>query len=372
MNKVVIDILYENLKKRQDHKDLSLFHGLSGDLLLLKDLYNLTGQIRFKDLLLSNASIIIDNIDEINNIGLSNGICGILYSLMSIKDVEECSIDLSGELDELIWSSVIQAYHKGNYDLQSGLIGYGLYYLNTSDSDSYKKEKVISVCQLICNLMIKTESITLLPYHLEKHPYFSSRSIWTNNCFLHGINSVIAFFLICIKEHICNELIINTVISLLEQEYSFFIIEDQSYPIAYGFDENGLHIDKRPTKLYYCTGDYGIIANFLNAYELFNENKYYEYARKSYKRVANRFESGEQNKHLCFCHGLATHVYFANRFRDLTEICFNTRIDHFSSIITRALKENHNTSILEGANGIIMTLLSQYKQCSLERILLLR
>lgn len=357
---------------RREHKDLSLFQGLSGDLLLLNDLYIITGQKRFKDLLSSNTDYIINNIDTIDCMGLSRGICGILYALLLIKDIEPFDINQSVELDDIIWTNVLQAYHKGDYDLQSGLIGYGLYYLCASNSDSNKKDKVKHVCQLICNLMKKTGQVIQLPYCLESHPFFSSKSIWTNNGFLHGINSVIAFFLICIKCHISDELIINTVNALLEQEYSFYTIEDPSYPMAYGFDENGLHLDKRPTKLYYCTGDYGITANFMNAYEIFNNNKYLEYAKKSYERIIYRLENGERNNQLCFCHGLATNVYFTERFKVLSSTNSFAQSAVFSDILTRELKNYSKSSILDGANGIIMTLISRHSHCSLERLLLLK
>ena len=371
-----IETVYNNLLLHSNsvsQKDLSLFSGCAGDILLLNDLFRHHEEDRFRDLINVCIDYVLDRAEEINGLSFSSGLCGVLYSLLSVKDTVDVDLPDLDDLDSVIWEQVDQAFCTGNYDLQSGLVGYGLYYLKLSEISEKHRDRVRDICKMICSLLVTQQDRIILPYRLEAHPLFAKDALWTNNGFLHGVNSVIAFFLICIKSGVYDQQIIEITLKLLNLEMSLYDEQQVSYPMAYMYDPQlDLILDKRKTGLYYCTGDYGIINNFLKASELFDDQAFLRTARDSYNRIIRRLQTGETNKELCFCHGKATLVYFTERLRELSDnntySCDRERFEITNSLASTA----GDASVLNGDNGINMALLSKHMNCSLERVLLLR
>ena len=371
-----IDTVYNNLLFHSGdiaHKDISLFSGCAGDILLLMDLFLHKEEDRFRELISRRVDFIIDCADKISGSSFSSGLCGVLYSLLSVKDIVEVDLPDMEDFDNVIWGQVNLAFCTGNYDLQSGLLGFGLYYLKQAELDERYKDRVRDICRMICNLFIVQQDKITLPYRLEEHPFFVNDALWTNNGFLHGVNSIIAFFLICIHSGVYDPQIIELTLRLLNLEMSLFDEQMMSYPMAYMYGPNDeMILDKRETKLHYCTGDFGIILNFKNAYSILGDPSYLRTAKESYKRIIRRLQKGETTGALCFCHGKATLVYFTERLRTLLDnSAYSCERELFE--ITNALTTTTgDTSILNGDNGISMTLLSKHMNSSLERVLLLR
>jgi lantibiotic modifying enzyme len=370
-----IDTVYNNLlfhSNNVSHEDISLFSGCAGDILLLNDLFHHHEEERFRELIDVCVDYVLDGTDRINGLSFSSGLCGVLYSLLSVKESVDVELPDIEDFDSIIWGQVNHAFCAGNYDLQSGLLGYGLFYLKLSESYEEYRDRVRDICKMICNLIITQKDGIILPYRLEAHPLFANDALWTNNGFLHGINSVIAFFLICIKSGVYDRQILEITRKMLNHEMSLYDGQMVSYPMAYMYDSQvDLILDKRKTGLFYCTGDYGIITNFLKASEIFNDQAFLRTAKESYKRTIRRLQMGETNEESCFCHGKATLVYFMEKLRDLLEN-YTYSCDRELYEISNSLATTGNMSILNGDNGINMTLLSKHMKCSLERVLLLQ
>lgn len=366
------NILYRYLNGQQN--DISLFYGCCGDILLLGDLYRQTKEERYRDLINCCIDKIVSQSNNINRICFSSGICGILYSLISVKDIAYVDLPDLTEYDNIIRKHVNQSFSNSNYDLQSGLIGYGVFYLKLSEHYERFRDFVIEICHMICNLLIVRNDKIFLSYHTESHPFFQKDALWTNNGFLHGINSVIAFFLICIGSGLYSQRIIDTTLNLLNNEILLYDDKMESFPMAYMYEpKSELILDKRRSKLHFCTGDYGIILNFINAYEVFSNYEYLCIAKKSYERILRRRQAGETNTKPCFCHGKATLVYFAERFKHLSNVDNDYSEIEYLEIVNRQKEAKDNKAdILNGDNGINMAILSRIMVCSLERVLLLR
>ncbi len=371
-----IETVYKNLllhSNSASHKDLSLFSGCAGDILLLNDLFHHHEEERFRELIDVCIDYVLEGAEGIDDLSFSSGLCGVLYSLLSVKDTVDVDLPDIDDLDSVVWGQVNHTFRSGNYDLQSGLLGYGLYYLKLSDANDKYIDRVRDICKMICDLFVAQRDGIILPYRLETHPLFAKDVLWTNNGFLHGVNSVVAFLLICIKSGVYDQRIIETTLKLLNFEVSLYDEQMVSYPMAYMYDSQfDLILDKRKTGLYYCTGDYGIITNLWRASELFENQVFLSAAKDSYKRTLRRRQTGETNKEPCFCHGKATLVYFTERLRALsendTDSCDREIIEITNSLTTTT----GNASVLNGDNGINMALLSKHMICSLERVLLLQ
>lgn len=371
-----IETVYKNLLLHSNsapHKNLSLFSGSAGDILLLNDLFHHHEEERFRELIDVCIDYVLEGAEGIDDLSFSSGLCGVLYSLLSVKDTVDVDLPDIEDLDSVVWGQVNHTFRSGNYDLQSGLLGYGLYYLKLSETNDKYIDRVRDICKMICELFVAQRDGIILPYRLETHPLFAKDVQWTNNGFLHGVNSVIAFLLICIKSGVYDQRIIETTLKLLNFEVSLYDEQMVSYPMAYMYDSQfDLILDKRKTGLYYCTGDYGIITNYLKASELFDNQVFLRAAKCSYKRIIRRLQAGETNKDFCFCHGKATLVYFTERLRELSEkdtySCDREIIEITNSLTTTT----GDASVLNGDNGINMALLSKHMICSLERVLLLQ
>lgn len=371
------EIVFQNIRCRYlngQQNDISLFYGCCGDILLLSDLFRQTKEERFRDLINCYIDQILSQTNNINRISLSSGICGILYSLISVKDIANIDLPDLTEYDNIIRKYVNQSLTNSNYDLQSGLIGYGVFYLKLSEHFERYNDFVIEICHMICNLLIVKNDKISLSYHAESHPIFPKDALWTNNGFLHGINSVIAFFLICIGSGLYSQRIIDTTLNLLNNEILLFDDKMESFPMAYMYGpKSELILDKRRSKLHFCTGDYGIILNFINAHEIFSKYDYLFIAKKSYERILRRRQAGETITKPCFCHGKASLLYFAERFKHLSNVDNDySEIEYLEIVETLKEAKDNKADILNGDNGINMAILSRIMVCSLERILLLR
>ena len=138
--------------------------------------------------------------------------------------------------------------------------------------------------------------------------------------------------------------------------------------------KTGLLWDKRPTKLYYCTGEFGIINNLITYAELFGSLSCIDAAKNIFTRIVNRIYDGERNENACFCHGKATLLYFLKKFRFLLNEIPLQYIEIERTIrdqLIKSLKHNElNQSLLNGENGILLSLFHTHAN-SVERALLL-
>ena len=355
-------------------EDISLFKGIAGDNLLLKDLFLLTNDGQYKGLLKRNVELILSRLDSIEKFYFSEGLCGIIYGLVTVSDIVDVPLDSMDGFTEVLQEYAKQRLSLCDYDVQSGLIGLGLINLALSKNRLTDADATIRICNLISSLLTEKDGFVCLPYKRERHPFFPQGTTWTNNGFLHGINSVLAFFLICIKEGVYNKSILDWAKRIAENQCAFIENTLGSFPMAYFSDDSGkLFLDSRLTKLHFCTGDFGIINNLCLFAEVFNSNDYWLAAQKAYLKVVRRLLAGESCTDHCFCHGKAGLVFFLERFRSLF---YNESLAVIVSESKRqlvrslSLRESDN-GILNGKQGFIFALLGNRVNSSFERVLLI-
>lgn len=363
------------LRPLNPKENISLFKGLAGDILLLKDLFLLTNDCQYEELLRRNVEYILTHIKDLDFFCLSNGLCGVLYALLDVSDVLEIQFPDTDCISDALLERAALRQVMGEYDLQTGLIGLGIFGLALCQRGIIEKEVTLLICNSICELLDEEQGIAFLPYKREIHPFFPAGRTWTNNGFLHGINSVLAFFLICIRDGIYCSTMVDWVKLISSNQLDFLCKLEESFPMGYCLSDSGtLVYDNRRSRLHYCTGDFGIINNLYLFSQIFGEQDYLLAARRAYMRVVQRFLAGEQCRMDCFCHGKAGLVFFLERFKPLVynDFLANFITENKSSLVFTLTSKRHNPGILDGNNGIIMALLGSRINCSLGRVLLLQ
>ena len=164
-----LDLIFTCLQKHSDKpdKDISLFQGLSCDLLLLYSLVKSTGEERFKQLIKKNFETIQSYLNDIKTLDFHNGLSGIIFSLSEISEYLDIKIPDIELMRALFLKFAEKRFRNGDYDLQTGLIGIGLIFLSLHDSES-----VLFICSLLIELMSTYEGYVILPYKKESHPFF--------------------------------------------------------------------------------------------------------------------------------------------------------------------------------------------------------
>ena len=133
----------------------------------------------------------------------------------------------------------------------------------------------------------------------------------------------------------------------------------------------------RGTSLGYCYGDLGIANTFIYAATCFGNDHYNKIGMTASENLIPRILDFEI-KHddlLWFCHGIAGLIYFANMFRHISP-----HAKEWDGVLDELLNKIYNyvssknqlpPGMLNGVNGVILSLLSIIKSTFIGRTLLL-
>lgn len=359
--------------------NMSLFHGVAGDILLLNELLprDTDGLIekRIFDLLFS----LQNNLDLCSSLNFDEGFAGILYTYAHLTNIGIIETDdhFYSSFDEY-FERYIQALAKNrNYDLLCGLIGFGIYYIERAKKQPEKKRHVYKIIEYILLMAVDDEKFAYWVYSLESHPRLKEQEEWIYLGTLHGMPSVLSFLLICIKEgYITAELItmlrkgFNTVLVGITEKPEFSFAESLFIKDKCFYSDN-----LKTTNLFYCNGDLGIINLFFEGFKVLNDESYYNIAQNAFLKLSKRFTHKNEFSSYCMCHGWAGLLYFINKYSFMDQINTEDYVSisiHISKRLFAYLqKENIESGYLTGYNGIILALLSTEKETYLDRILLL-
>lgn len=355
--------------------DISVIRGKSGEILLLLDELLLEGNTKVKNQVERSINQTLNAIDECCDISFGYGMTGVMYLLALTKQYSYISYDLSQIFEYLDRSTVRQlSEFNGNYDLLHGLVGLGVSYLARSKCDDTAKVIIEQILLSIEQCYISINKYDFIPYRIESHTLFTD-NLWVNTGLLHGMTSVVAFYLICIKEGLVTPKLINRVneyMDILEkiQQYNKFSVFPNAFIIN---EDNDFICDNSSSGFFYCHGDLGIANTILMAADILHNNEYYNLAERTITNFYDRMHSVDLNYYNpFFCHGMAGVYYFLMRFTKYYPYSRNIEIAREMQVrLTHTNAQKVPLGILNGRTGVEMALKSERRSSFIERVLLL-
>lgn len=379
MNKITIKEVIKNLINRTNNCKLSLFNGIIGDTLLLYEIYSLSNNFLLKEHCYQNINIIKANIENCNSLNFCDGLAGILFmfSYLENKDFIQTEQNFYDDFDEYFETYIDVLTIKNNYYLLYRIIGIGIYYLEVTKQHADKKRILQKIINNLLSLSIDFKGIKYWRYTLEANYNFKDKEV-INLGMLHGMPSIIAFSLICIKRKYVNnetKIEIYKVLNFLINSF-WPHSNNYTYPNFVCICNNKIVKDEQISRLGYCYGDLSVINLFYLAYCVYRENKLKKHAEHMFEKISDRVSNLNEFDDPFFCHGYASLYYFINKFNG----CLNLSNDNKkqNQTLSVSLKEKmlensewKNTGIIDGYSGVFLSLLSKNKNNFLENILLL-
>lgn len=365
--------------RRHDTKNVSLFNGLSAKALMYYELYNVLKDSNYINLCNAQIDLLLKNIRRCNYLNYSSGLAGILYLFCYLnnngfcKDIIIPYQDLEKEYETILG----KMYSMNNYDLQVGLIGIGVYYIERAKLNDCLSDKVYEVIQYLLNLRIESDDYAYWYYSCEKD--INKNDCIVNLGFLHGMPSIIAFLIICCKEGYGTKLIQQTI----KKGLLFLMSLMSEVSICYFPNYVSALIPPKKEEYFspiaHCYGDLGIAHLFHQAYKFFHDEKYKDVAKKIYIKISHREKQILEIKNPYFCHGLSGIIYHLayleqgySKYADC-----NIKQDlllKLERITFEICRQNNqcNIGILNGMVGTVLSLLAIINdKNAFERILLL-
>lgn len=372
-----ISLILEKEKNIKYGDDISLFRGICGEILMYYELYDYYGSTVLKKKSDELIDKLLRSVSNCSKINFFEGYAGLLYTLAYLTNRQ--FLDTNSEVFEIFDKHfekfVCLSTKRENYDLLIGIIGIGIYYIERNKRKHNKSAFIFSIIDSLIALSVKLNDTLFWLYHHE-HDKKNGDSI-VNLGFLHGMPSILAFFIICYKEgYVVEHLteVIHKGMSFLNRYVSNpdFV----SFPYYVNIDNDHRHFTNKTTKLGYCYGDLSLIHLYYQAASIFDRSDYAETADKIILKKLPQVLYNDEGDNPYFCHGLSGIIFLYHCLCKSQKTCdLNTE----AKLITR-LKidyiDNKNIhfsqGILNGYTGIVLSLVSLLKPTCLERILLLK
>lgn len=353
--------------------DSSLFYGIAGENLLLYDIYKITNERRILNMIETNSETILAKMADLHSTTFAYGYAGVLYSLLYLSNKQIISVNTTGFeiFNRFFENQIYTCETQGNYDLQNGLLGIALYYLELQKADKSSFAFLDMTLNILISMFKQVDEKIYVPYKLEKHQYFHKNLDFANLGHLHGMTSIIMFFLICIREGINDSRLKRCIRTFLNMFIGMDFSSTQQWPLSFCIDKNNLILDKQNSKLFFCNGDFGLANCYFEAQKS-GIYQCQEYLQKIISKLRYRIENEQTIHNACFCHGQAGIYYFANKFKlasDSDKI--QSILDGMQSNILNSVERRCEFGILNGFLGLATSLLSKQNETSIERVLLL-
>lgn len=364
---------------KDKHGNMSLFHGVAGDILLLNELLPRDTNGLIEEKILEKLFTLQNSLELCSSLNFNEGFAGILYTYAYLTNIGiiETDNDFYSSFDEH-FERYIQALAKiKNYDLLCGLIGFGIYYIERAKKQLEKKRYVYKIIEYIISMAVEGEDFAYWVYSLESHSRLKKQEEWIYLGTLHGMPSVMSFLLICIKEGYTTE----KLVTMLRKGYNTVLMgatgqASSSFAESLFVKEKCFYPDNMDiTNLFYCNGDLGIINLFFEGFKVLNDKSFYDIAQNAFLKLSQRFTHKNEFSSYCMCHGWAGLLYFIHKYGFMDKMNVEVYNSISSNIVKRLFaylqKENIEPGYLTGYNGIILALLSTERKTCLDRILLL-
>lgn len=352
-----------------NYKDYSLISGKAGIAIALYHSGIVLNNETYTDYskhFLDNAIL---NFDKLPNTSFC-GIAGVLWAndyLTRRKIVSDFSIDLkdvdyyySQQLDKVT-----------DYDLFTGLLGYGQYFL-MRNSTTKQNEQLKKIVDNLLKLSINSAYGKTWMY---SHPRDLINCI--NLGLAHGIPSILSFFLKCEVSIEDNE---STLLMSIKEIINFLhkakITENSTSSYPNYLDLNCRYPENRESRLAWCYGDLGIAYVLLQAGKMLRDNNIYLLAKEIITKSIYKKRDLSGVVDSSFCHGTSGVLFLYHCFYEhfnideckfacsywLNEIINeeNYAINNEPFFFYDGTKMVEQLGILEGYSGVILTLLAIY------------
>lgn len=355
--------------------DTSLMRGLAGEIILLLDELLLMDNPKVRHKIESSIEKLLGSAGNRYDYTFGYGISGIMFLISLLRQYSCISYD-TGDIFKNIDQHIINNIDllNGNYDLLQGSVGVGLAYLARTKSDKSAKLPFESILTTIEKSFVRVGGNTIIPYKAEVHELFQDE-LWINTGLLHGMTSVIAFYIICIKEGYCDGQMISHIqdyINLLETIQQTGRIN--IFPNALKFNNsNECTLDCSHPGFYYCQGDLGIANTIVMAAEVLDNTNYYNLAEKAVLNFYNYIvKINLRNYGPFFCHGLAGVYYFLQKYQTIFPYSpIKEVVAECKGLLFNSSGRISGIGILNGTTGIAMSLKCDKCNSFIERVLLL-
>ncbi len=250
------------------------------------------------------------------------GFTGVAWALEHLQGrlLERDDDDPNAPIDEALTVLLDQDHWRGDYELISGLVGYGVYAL-ARQSSSQRNALLTAIVRHLEETAIATSgSLTwFTPSHLlPQRQRERSPGGFFNLGLAHGVPGVIAFL-----AQICSQGIASgSARALLDRAVSWLLSQEVTAPGAEGFPStlspDGRSTDRERTRVAWCYGDLGIATALLWAARSVQESNWEREAIRIATRAAERplEKSGVVDAGLC--HGAAGNGHLFNRLYQAT------------------------------------------------------
>lgn len=358
--------------------DDSILQGRCLYILMSFELFKITRDKTFKINAEKHLDQLAGSVLKYRSCNLGYGLCGILYTLVYLANSDFIEVDsrFFDAYDEELFFFVDRVSKSHNYDLLSGLIGIGIYYIELGKLEKRLKNNVYYVIDKVILLSTEIEKSIYWEYKFERPPKNYNGVV--NLGLLHGMPSVLLFLLICYKENYKSDFYEDKIRNGLK-----FITSNQyinnfgfSYSHYFGIKDGVLKKEILDDSFAYCKGDLGIILLFQKAYEVLGDESFRKYSKELYHNIQDKLVEIHLRKlNPYFCHGKAGILTLVNVYEKL-----NSDIGSKKKVIEALTNDlifdfnvnNSNNSLLEGNSGVLFALVKlTYSIRSIERLLLL-
>lgn len=264
-----IDVaIFSNYNSFERINNSALFCGIPGILMLYAHLYQITGNIAFKNKALKIFDYLLQMIEAESTVTTTfcNGLAGLGWLFIFLKNnneaVDICSLleldDFLDELDEALEQEVDKMLVAKNYDLLHGVLGIGLYFIKRQ-----KHEIVERICEdLYHNCELRDGEIKWKRFD----KYRANEYIYDLGL-AHGNSGILYFLGKCYTNNIalkkCKTLIDGIFKFYLNNRQDLKIVES-NFPasiIVNGYSSG--HNPPLKSRLAWCYGDLGILHTLL-------------------------------------------------------------------------------------------------------------
>ncbi len=373
------------LLKEPNYDKPGLYNGKAGTLLFLNQLYNISKDNSIRNMALKLMDEIFEDIEKKElKFDFSEGIAGIASAFTYISENDFINSGINNEItdniDKYIFKSLNNSIKLENYDLLTGYLGTGLYFIEkpTTQYANIGINKIVDAIKAQATYSQDKKHIFFYDYMSAEN----EEELQINLGIAHGMPSII-IFLSKLIETGYPAIKIKTII---EKSISWVLLHqlkesDCLYP--------GLIPSNTKTRLSWCYGDLDIAIMLYHAGKSLKNTKWIKKSKEiaiysSYRRNLQKLEIWDS----CFCHGTSgiAHIlgklsdyHNSTALADAADYWYELTYDNAISKNLEKLKTYNpalnmselDPSLLDGLSGIGLVLLSKYSSNSWDKFFLL-
>lgn len=376
------------LSNNEKHPTASLYTGQGGLIILNALLYCNTNESvyynRLKDLLQEFPGLIPRTIQH-SDYSLCSGYTGVLWLISFLKKrklLESNHINqFILEKETEIIKSLQHDKEKKEYDLFYGMIGKGIYFIDSSPNSKKTKDIITLIVNYLFEIAEETKN-GICWQDLYYYNKFGNRNVY-NYGYCHGVPSVIYFVCLVIKSNLYSN--IQFLKNKLENIISWLI--NQEKPIGKSLFPNA-NVSVEQSRIGWCYGDLGVSYSLFLAADILQSeiiyNKALEIALYTNQRDICDTNIGiyQDFYDVGMCHGLpGISLMYKYFYLSTNLIVFKNKADYYYKLLIKSsntlldVRENidslnnpdlkdicNNNSLLKGTSGAALALLAYSKK----------